>query len=95
MKFPEKNGLAVLAGAVDGFRCLETVLVDRFDGEVAKDVPDPSGVDTQHQGGDGLRAPALLGARLVRKFELGDSVHALDDPANRFHCAEYSVGPLT
>jgi hypothetical protein len=42
MKFPEKNGLAVLAGAVGGFRCLETVLVDRFDGEVAKDVPGSS-----------------------------------------------------
>jgi len=37
--------LAVLAGAVGGLRCLERVLVDRFDGEVANDVSDPPGVD--------------------------------------------------
>ena len=36
-----------------------------------------------------LAAPALLGAQLVGQLELGDSVHALDNPPNRVHGAEH------
>ena len=46
-------------------------------------------------GGGGLTAPLFLGTRLVGEFELGDSVHALDNLTDRFHRTEYSVNPLT
>jgi len=32
---------------------------------------------------------------VVSKFQLGDSVHALDDFANCLHRSEYGISPLT
>src|SRR4030095_13573114 len=40
-------------------------------------------------------AQQFLGAKLVGQFELGDSVHAVDNLTDRVDRTEYSVNPLT
>src|SRR4030095_14697869 len=47
------------------------------------------------KGGGDRPAPPFLGARLVGEFELGDSVHALDNLMDRVDRTEDSVHPLT
>jgi hypothetical protein len=44
---------------------------------------------------DGLATPSFLDAQLIGKFKLGNSVQALNNLADRFHCAEYGVSALT
>jgi hypothetical protein len=43
----------------------------------------------------GLPAPSFLGARLIGKFKLGDSLQARDTLTDRFRCSEYCVSAST
>src|SRR4030095_8566588 len=47
------------------------------------------------KGSGDIPAPPFLDARLVGEFELGDSVHALDNLMDRVDRTEDSVHPLT
>jgi hypothetical protein len=63
--------LAALAGAVRGLRGFERVFVDRFDGEVANDVSDPTGVDivALDLGRSLLEVPATKRALIVGELD--------------------------
>src|SRR5262249_52742600 len=96
-KFSEGDDV-ILAPTSNARRCLRRLEDDRriprarlLQGEGA---PDGILLHLVDEGVENLTTPSFLDAQLIGKFQLGNSVQALDNVTDRFCCSEDSISAL-